>query len=150
MSKQQKISKVTQELLKKLNINGSVAVDEETPEGIPSVAVETEEAGILIGFHGETLNAFKLILTFLISQELGEFTRITLDVAGYRKQREEKLLARAQEIKEQVKSQKAPVTLPNLTASERRLIHLFFQDDKEIATESQGEGEARQLIIKPR
>lgn len=148
MTRDQIIKEVAQELLKKLNVLGSVAVSEE--DEVPSITIETEEAGILIGFHGETLEPLGLILTLLVSHELGEFTRINLDVSGYKKQREEKLLTRAREIKEQVKIEGSPKGIPNLTASERRLIHLFFQDDKEIATESQGEGEARQLVIKPR
>lgn len=148
MTREQIVKKVTQELFKKLNVQATPLVSEEN-ENL-QVLVETEEAGLLIGFHGETLKSLELILTLLISNKLGEFTRINLDIAGYKKQREEKLLVLAQEIKEQVKAQSLPQTLPNLTASERRLIHLFFQDDKEVTTESQGEGEARQLIIKPR
>lgn len=148
MTRQQIVKKVTQELFKKLNVQATPRVREEN--GNLQVLVETEEAGLLIGFHGETLKPLELILTLLISNKLGEFTRINLDIAGYKKQREEKLLVLAQEIKEQVKAQSSPQILPNLTASERRLIHLFFQDDKEVTTESQGEGEARQLIIKPR
>lgn len=148
MTRQQIVKKVTQELFEKLNVQATPLVSEEN--GNLQVLVETEEAGLLIGFHGETLKPLELILTLLISNKLGEFTRINLDIAGYKKQREEKLLVLAQEIKEQVKAQSSPQTLPNLTASERRLIHLFFQDDKEVTTESQGEGEARQLIIKPR
>lgn len=148
MPKAQIIKQVSEELLKKLNVQGSVIVSEE--KETPTVLIETEEAGLLIGFHGETLRPLELILTFLISHRLGEFTRLSLDIAGYRKQKEEKLLMMARDIKEEVKNQGAPKIIPNLTASERRLIHLFFQNDEEITTESQGEGEARQLIIKPR
>lgn len=148
MTREQIVKKVTQELFKKLNVQATPLVSEEN--GSLQVLVETEEAGLLIGVHGETLKPLELILTLLVSNQLGEFTRVSLDIAGYKKQREEKLLAWAQEIKEQVKTQSVPRALPNLTAGERRLIHLFFQDDKEVTTESQGEGEARQLIIKPR
>ena len=148
MTKEQIIKEVTEELFKKLNISGTVVVLEE--EGALKVLVETDEAGLLIGFHGETIQPLELILTLLVSKKLGEFTRINLDIAGYKKQREEKILSLAREIKEQVKAQSSPRVLANLTASERRLIHLFFQDDKEVTTESQGEGEERQLIIKPR
>lgn len=148
MSNQEKISAVTQELLEKLGVEGRVSVVEE--DGAPAITIDTEEPGLLIGFHGETLKSLELILTFLVSQKLGDFTRVTLDIEGYRKQREERLLSLASKIKEQVSSQGQAQTIPNLTATERRIIHLFFQKDKEVTTESEGEGEARQLIIKPR
>lgn len=146
--KQGKIKKITEELLAKLNITGDVVIVDK--DSTPSIEITTEEAGLLIGFHGETLRPLELILMFLISKELGEFTRITLDIGGYRKQREEKLFELATKIKEQVKSEGQPQTIPNLSPGERRIIHLFFQDDKEVMTESQGEGEERQLVIKPR
>lgn len=145
---EQKIKKLAEELLLQLDIKGPVSV--ENKDDIDNVVIETDEAGILIGHHGETLDSLKLILTFLVSRELNEFTRINLDVSGYRKEREEKLKQMASDIKERVKSSGEAITIPNLTANDRRVIHVFLQEDTEVTTESQGEGEDRMLVIKPR
>lgn len=141
------IKKTAEELLKKLGVRGEIKVSSSQP---PAITIETEEAGILIGFHGESLRSLELILTLLVSSRLGTFTRIILDVGDYQKQHEEKLIVLAQKIKEQVVMQGKPQFFLNLSSRDRRFIHLFFQEDKEVTTESQGEGEGRQLIIKPR
>ncbi len=148
MKKEKIVKEKSRELLDQLGISAELTVTE--TDGAVGVVIETADAGILIGYHGETLNALALVLSLLVSQELGEFTRVNVDVGDYRKQREEKLQELAKNIKEQVLRQKQEVPIPNLTAGERRIIHLFFQDDQEVVSESQGEGETRQLIIKPR
>lgn len=148
MSKQQQINKITQDFLEKLNISGNIEVTQHE-EGF-AVSIETQEAGILIGFHGDTLKSLELILTIIVSQKLGEFTRLSLDIGGYRKQREEQLIELARGIREKVLNDGQPLPILNLTPGERRTVHLLFQDDKAVTTESQGEGESRQLIIKPR
>ncbi len=148
MAEQKIIKKTAEELLKKLGVKGKVEVSSSEP---PEVTIETdEEVGILIGFHGESLRSLELILTLLVSSRVGAFTRIILDVGDYRKQHEEKLVVLAQKLKEQVVAQGKPQFFLNLEARDRRFVHLFFQEDKEVTTESQGEGEERQLIIKPR
>lgn len=147
MTDQKIIKKTAEELFKKLGVKGKVEVSSSEP---PEVTIETEEAGILIGFHGESLRSLELILTLLVSARLGAFTRIIFDVGDYRKQHEEKLVVLAQKLKEQVLAQGKPQFFLNLEARDRRFVHLFFQEDKEVTTESQGEGEERQLIIKPR
>lgn len=148
MEKVATIKKITKDFLDKLGIVGEISVEE--GEDAVSVAIETQDAGILIGYHGETLNALTLILSLLVSRELGEFTRVSIDVEDYRKQREEKLIELAKNIKEQVLRDQQQLPITNLTSGERRIIHLFFQDDQEVTTESQGEGDERQLILKPR
>lgn len=148
MDKLKTIKKITEDLLNKLAVTSEVEVVDE--DETPTINIRTEEGGILIGYHGETLNAFSLVLSLIASRELGEFARINVDVGGYRRQRQEKLVELAKNIKEQVLRDGQEIPLPNLTSSERRIVHLFFQDDKEVITESQGEGDERQLIIKPR
>lgn len=143
------LKETAEDLLDKLDIEATVEAVVKEGEN-PQIHIETTEAGILIGFHGETLRSFELVLSFLVSQKVGEFTRVGVDVGGYKKQKEEKLLEFAKTIKEQVLSEGKEIPIPNLTAQERRIVHLYFQDDKDVTTESQGENELRLLIVKPR
>ena len=121
-----------------------------TNEEVLKISLETDEAGLLIGYHGQTLSALELILNLIIAQKLGEWQRISLEVGDYRQKKEEALKNLAQKIVARVKETGEAAALPYLTAAERRLIHLFLQDHPEVLTESQGEGENRRLVIKPR
>ncbi len=142
------IKKVAEKLFEMLQIDAKASV-EEAEEGV-SVVLETEESGIVIGHHGETLEALQLILSLVVQKELGEFVRIALEVGDYRKSREEYLRQIAESSKEQALSESREVALPMLKSWERRVIHLMFQDDKEVVSESVGEGKERVLVIKPR
>lgn len=142
------IEKKTEELLEMLSLQADVLVEE--IEGGSKVSIETEDSSLLIGYHGENLESFQLILVFLVSHELGEFHRITVNVGDYRERREEKLQEMASRAKEEVVETKKEVALSNLTSNDRRIIHLFLQNDEEVYSESVGEGNERQLIIKPK
>ena len=116
----------TEELLEMLHVAASVSV-QEGEEGRVEVSIDTEDSSILIGYHGENLEAFQLILAFLISKELGDFQRVVVNVGDYRQRREEKLKELATRAKEEALENDGDVILSNLSSNERRIIHLFLQ-----------------------
>lgn len=142
------IKKTAEKLFKMLQIKGEITVDE-ADEGA-SVVLSTEDSGIVIGHHGETLEALQLILSLVAAKELGKFIRVSLEVGDYRKSREEYLRSLAASSKEKVIASGVEVTLPMLKSWERRVIHLMFQDDEDVTSESVGEGKERVLVVKPR
>lgn len=142
------IKKTAQKLFEMLQIQGEVTVSE-AEEGV-SVVLETQDSGIVIGHHGETLEALQLILSLVTAKELGEFVRIALEVGDWRKSREEYLRGLAVSSKEKALTEEREVTLPMLRSWERRVIHLMFKDDQEVTSESVGEGKERVLVVKPR
>jgi spoIIIJ-associated protein len=143
-----KVEKVIKKFFVSLGIDTEFAVveDEETI----GVTLETEDTGIIIGYHGETLEALQLVLSLLIAKELGAFKRVSLEVGDYKKNRSEWLERLAQDAKERALSENKEVYLSELKSWERRVIHLLLQDDKEVASESTGEGKDRVLVIKPK
>lgn len=143
------IKETSEELLKRLKIKAKVKVEEDEGE-VVHVSLETEETGILIGYHGETLSALQLILGLIIYKKQGSWTRIVLNVGDYRERREETLKQMALRAAERVRQTGEAVSLPFLNAGERRIIHLILEDSLEVSTESEGEGENRKLIIKPK
>lgn len=148
-SKNVKIIKDTfSEILKLLKIDGSftVAEDEEEIE----INLETSDSGIVIGFHGETLEALQLIVSLSVSKKLGEFKRISVEIGDYKKNRSEWLTNLAYQTKERVLFEGKEIHLPDLKAWERRIVHLLLQNDKEVSSESIGEGKDRVLVIKPK
>lgn len=148
MEKQtQAVQKAAEKLLSLLGLEASVEVasDEEAFQ----VVVTTEEGGMLIGYHGETLESFQTILSLVASREIGEFVRVNVEVGDYKKNRVEYLKHLAVQAKEQALSQNTGISL-SLKPWERREVHLLLQDDEEVTTESMGEGRDRVLVVKPR
>ncbi len=129
-----------------LNTKFEIAEDDEAI----SLSLDTEDTGIVIGYHGETLEALQLILALILAKESGGFKRVSIEVGEYKKNREEWLEKIALDAKERALSEKKEVYLSDLKSWERRVIHLLLQDDKEVVSESSGEGKERVLVVKPR
>ena len=53
-----------------------------------AVLLKTEDTGMIIGYHGETLEALQLILALVLAKERGEFKRVSLEVGDYKKNRD--------------------------------------------------------------
>jgi spoIIIJ-associated protein len=107
-----------------------------------------DETGLLIGKKGETLLGIQTVLGFLFKQNIGEWNRVLVNVGDYREKEESYLKEIATTTAERAKETGQPQNLYNLKPWQRRLIHLALSEDKEIITESEGEGEERFLIIK--
>lgn len=114
------------------------------------VSVSSENPGILIGYHGETLESLQLVLSLYIAKKLGEFKRVTLEIGDYRKNREEWLRRLALDAKDKALSEGREVRISDLKAWERRVVHMELADDKEVISESEGEGRERSLVIRPK
>lgn len=146
-AKQKKeIVSLTEELMEKLGLSATVAVDQ-TDEAI-LIVLQTEESGILIGYHGEGLDGLQTVLSLMVSKKLGYFSRVSVDVGDYRKNRTEYLEKLAQQAKEKALSTGLPQVLSSLKPWERRVVHMILQNDEEIVSESEGEGKDRVLLIK--
>lgn len=142
------VQKKTEELLSLLGVRATVSVAME--EDVAQINLETDETGMLIGYHGETLESLQLVLSLMLARELGAFVRVSLEIGDYRKNREDYLQHLVDETKEQVLAQGQPVSLPNLKSWERRIVHMMLQDDKDVTTESAGMGRDRVLTVKPK
>ncbi|MCX6791596.1 MAG: KH domain-containing protein [Candidatus Gottesmanbacteria bacterium] len=145
----EKVKQITEDFLKRLDVAGQVVVDvDET--GAFRVHIETEETGLLIGFHGKTLESFQIILGLLVSKELAQWVKVYVNVGDYREKREEALMLMAQHAAQRALAAGRPIELPHLSASERRVIHLTLAGDERVETESVGEGNSRTLLVKPK
>jgi len=145
-------NKKTEKTIKKFFVSLGIDADFDLVEDEEAIGVtlETEDTGIIIGYHGETLEALQLVLSLLIAKERGEFKRVSLEVGDYKKNRSEWLERLALDAKERALSENKEVYLSELKAWERRVVHLLLQDDKEVVSESTGEGKDRVLVIKPK
>ena len=139
------IQEITEELFEKIGIIATVSVEKE--EDLYKVAISTEENALLIGKHGNTLSSLEYVLTQLVSTKEGSFTRIIVEVGGYREEREEYLENLAEKIKQEVLETGAQKSLRGLKPWERRVVHMYLSTDPSLVTESVGEGRDRELLV---
>ncbi len=145
------ISKPAEKIIKKiLELSGFVAKasTETSPRGLV-LNVSCDDSAILIGRQGQTIAALEYILKLILSKQESRGVRITLDIDGYLERKNEKIVNKAREIEERVKMKDEPVEI-KLPANERKIIHLTLQDSEFVETVSEGEGEDRKLIVRPK
>ena len=143
--------KMANELLSLMGTKAQVKASEDKKNEAVRIDIETEEeTGLLIGRHGETIEAIQSILGMMLKKKTGDWVRIIVDVGGWREKQEERLRDLATQTAERAKETGEGQPLYNLSPAQRRIIHLTFADDSDIETESVGEDEERYLIIRPK
>ena len=135
------------EILTRMGIQAEVEV-EDTPDAI-SLTLKGADEGLLIGKRGQTLDALQYVVNKILSKQGREKKQVVVDTEDYRKKREEALVALAEKVSQKVRKTRKPVTLGNMTARERRIIHLTLQNDDSVVTKSRGEGPNRKIIVRP-
>ncbi|HEY4945716.1 MAG TPA: RNA-binding cell elongation regulator Jag/EloR [Candidatus Limnocylindrales bacterium] len=133
----------------------SVAVNIETGETnrlnvIGADDEEHEALGALIGRKGERLSALQHIVNLMLSREMGEWTRVLVDVEGYRGRREQQLREIADRAAARVVETSKMLQLEPMPALERRWIHLALRDHPAVGTQSIGEEPNRRVVVVPR
>lgn len=142
------VEQLIEKLFSLLEIEGTFTLEEQVD--ILDVMMETKDTGIVIGYHGEVLESLQLVLSLAIAKKLGRFVRVSIEVDGYKKNRTEYLHNLAMQVKEKALSENKEQILSALKSWERRIIHLYLQNDEQVTSESEGEGKERVLVIKPR
>lgn len=142
------IQSILKEILELLEVKSDFEIEEK--DDLISIKLTTEESGIIIGYHGDTLEALQLILSLAVAKKLDKFLRISIDVGDYKKNREDWLKNLALETKDRVITEGKEIVLPQLKSWERRIIHLLLQNDDKVISQSQGEGRDRVLVVSPK
>lgn len=106
-----------------------------------------EDLGVLIGKHGQTLDALQYLTNLAANRDADERTRIILDVEDYRKRRAETLSRLATRLADKVKRRGERVVLEPMSPQERKIIHMALQSDSKIVTYSEGEEPYRKVVI---
>lgn len=142
------IEQLVEKLFVLLEIEGTFSLEEQGET--LDVMMETKDTGMVIGYHGEVLESLQLILSLAVAKKLGRFMRVSIEVDGYKKNRTEYLHNLAEQVKEKVVAEQREQVLSSLKSWERRIIHLYLQNDEQVTSESSGEGKERVLVVKPR
>lgn len=145
------LQEVTDKLLELMatKAKAEVSYDKENENFVVNIDAG-DETGLLIGKKGETLLSIQTVLAVLLKQKTGEWNRVVANVGDYREKEESYLKDLAASTAQRAIETKEPQSLYNLKAWQRRVVHMALAENKDIVTESQGEGEDRFLVIKPK
>lgn len=109
--------------------------------------VTGEHVGILIGRHGETLNAIQFLMSLVINGKVENHRGVIFDVANYRERQADKLENLAQRMAEKCRRTHRRVTLSPMNAAERRIIHITVEKIKGVTSYSEGNEPHRRVVI---
>ena len=138
-------TKYLEDLLSFFGIN--VAIDSTMDDEVIQLSIpSTSMNSLLIGKEAQNLRALQHIVSMALASKEAEVTRVSVDVADYKRQRAEHLAEQAEEWIREVRATGKSRRL-DLNAADRRIVHKVAQDYSDIKTHSEGEGRDRQLII---
>ena len=138
---------ILEQLLAKMQEPATVTVAQE--EDRINLLIATDDAGLLIGKQGQTLDALQYLVTKMLAKQTRRKVRIAIDVEAYRARHNEALALLAQKYGEKVKRSGRPITLNPMNPYDRRIVHMALQGDKDLKTISRGEGLYKKVVISP-
>jgi spoIIIJ-associated protein len=120
-------------------------VDAETVE----IEIKGDGSGILIGRHGQTLDALEYIVNRILARRIKDAAPISLETESYRARRRQQLHRMALSMGEKAKREHKPIRLEPMPPRDRRVVHLALKDDPMVTTRSAGDGIMRSIEIIP-
>ena len=112
--------------------------------------VESDENALLIGREGRTLVALQFMLRNYLNTYVDGHLIVSLDIGNYHENRRKQLEILATKTAKEVAQTKIAVKLDPMNAYDRRIIHTKLSEWRDVITESEGDGEERALVIKPK
>ena len=120
-------------------------------DGTRRIAIAGQDASVLIGHHGDTLDALQYLANLASARKNSkgerDKSRVTIDIEGYRAKREDTLRALARRMAAKALKNRRSVMLEPMTAYERRIIHSEVQKIEGVATNSIGSDNNRKIVI---
>jgi spoIIIJ-associated protein len=143
----QRVRAVVERVLDAVEIDADVELEEDD-EAI-TARIEGEDLGLLIGRHGQTIDALQLLCYRAAFQGSAERKRVVVDAAGYRDRRHDILSRQADSAAERALRSGNPVELEPMSSQERRVVHDHLKERSGIETYSEGDEPERRVIVAP-
>ena len=115
-----------------------------------TLSIEGGNSGILIGRKGQTLDAMQFLADKIINRKSNARVRVKVDIEGYMETRKSNLKHLAYKMADKAKKTGRPATINQMSAQDRRIVHLALKDDNQVRTQSMGDGYYRRLVIFPK
>jgi spoIIIJ-associated protein len=139
---------VLQRIVDAITADANISVEQD-PDRL-CYKVNGGNAGILIGKRGQTLDAIQTIVEKVVNKRNENRIRVLVDIEGYLETRKENLESMAIRLAEKSKKIGRPISLGQMNAYDRRIVHIALKDFPEVLTRSRGEGRLRKLVIFPK
>jgi spoIIIJ-associated protein len=130
-------------------IGADVSVAAREREGVVTVVCTGPDLGLLIGKHGQTIDAIQYLANAIVRSAGGEH-EVVVDAAGYRARRRKTLASVADRSARLAAATGNPVELDPMTAVERKIVHEALKEDPEVETRSEGTEPNRFVVVVPR
>lgn len=125
----------------------NIEVETSYQDDILSIDIASSDLNsILIGRNAETLRSLQYMVSTVLRNNNAAVTRVIVDIAGYKKQREEKIAEKARGWIEEVR-RTGDSHVAHINAADRRIVHRIAAEYNDIRTYSEGEGRQRYIII---
>ncbi len=134
------------ELLGRMGIKAELRIATREDDRVV-VEMVSDDAGILIGRHGATLEALQLVTNIACGRRHQNGTRVILDTEDYRYRREQSLTRMAMRVARDVQRSGRSQLLEPMNPFERRLVHTTISDVEDVTTESEGDGPYKQVRV---
>lgn len=141
-----KIQKTALNLIGHFDMEAKVEV--ESVEEVWQLNIESSIAPMLIGRHGQNLQALEHILRLMIAKEADSFLPLNLDIGGYKAMREQEIVQMAKDLAQTVLDSGEEEALPPMNSFERRLVHMTLVEIEGVETGSVGEEPYRKIVIR--
>ncbi len=112
--------------------------------------IDGGNSALMIGKRGQTLEALQYLVEKIINKQHNKRIRILVDVEGYLETRKINLKKLASRMADKAQRINKPVTIGQMNAYDRRIVHLHLKENQAVRTQSMGEGYYRKLVIFPK
>jgi spoIIIJ-associated protein len=142
-----RVAEVLETIADEVGVEADVEVIEDE-EGVSAEFVG-DELGLLIGHHGQTIDAIQHLTYRIVFRGSSSRRRVAVDAAGYRERRAVTLRAAADQAAEAALRDGRPVTLDPMNALERKVVHEHLKTRYDVETYSEGQEPSRRLVVAP-
>lgn len=146
---EQLVSDLIDYFLGAMGVVAETYIREDEEDGSMTFEIEGQDAGLLIGRRGETLQALQFLIRMVTNRQLGRKAYVVIDIEDYRERRVQMLRRLARRTAGRVGSSGREDSLEPMSPAERRIVHMALAGHPEVRTESEGEGNQRRVVIFP-
>ncbi|EKH0765212.1 protein jag [Listeria monocytogenes] len=126
-----------------------ITIDVEEVGKDVKLQIKGDSLGMLIGKHGQTLNALQYLTQLIANKTTSQYKNIIVNVGDYRERRHETLVILANKMADKALKTKRAVHLEPMPSFERKIIHAILSENEQIETHSEGRDPYRYIVIKP-
>jgi len=131
------------------DVGAEAQIRVEEDEDSVTAAFMGDDLGLLIGHHGQTLDAIQHLAYRMALRGLDARKQVVVDAAGYRERRAVALRAAAEQAAETAVQDRRPVALEAMSALERKVVHEHLRTRHDVETHSEGQDPHRRLVVAP-